>query len=309
LPGIDQGGITGGNRGQNGDGHTHPVQPRPPRPNPVPIEIHEPPTYIRFVGEDDQEITFYSEQRKYVRIETDANSTYHDSINLQRSNINIIVGDYLTLHGTTALKDGRMRAVIECNNNAKVGESGKMRVELRRFGLQTLVSERSYGIIKVPDAKPAARQVTMPLFDLRRVENVDDPLWTQLGWPDDVNSVASQAEMQDGTLIIYYSASFPNYARQLSLFESRELDLGTSFTKRYEIWLTVHSLLKFQDDQRSNHADRQTAENADLIISSKEPELDDAHEREERCRIAVMSAMFAVREVQLDVPKSVLIED
>ncbi len=102
-----------------------------PRPTPQAIELHEPPTYIRFIYDEDREITFYSEQRRYVRIETDANSTYHDPNDAHRSNINIIVDGDLALRGSTALKDGRMRAIIEGLNSAQLGRTGTIRVELR----------------------------------------------------------------------------------------------------------------------------------------------------------------------------------
>jgi hypothetical protein len=79
------------------------------------------------------------------------------------------------------------------------------------------------------------------------------------------------------------------------------LDDGVSFTKRYEIWLAVHSLLKYQDDQLSASSARSTSE-GDIEQRKDESEPDEIKEREERCRIAVMSSMFAAREVQLNVP-------
>jgi hypothetical protein len=136
---------------------------------------------------------------------------------------------------------------------------------------------------------------------VERIDGPDDQVWTQLSWPDNVNSIASQAQMEDGTLVVYYSAAFPKYARQLSSFESRNLDDGVSFTKRYEIWLAVHSLLKYQDDQLSASSARSTSE-GDIEQRKDESEPDEIKEREERCRIAVMSSMFAAREVQLNVP-------
>jgi alkylhydroperoxidase family enzyme len=92
LQGADFGNPVGGDpRGINGDG-VRPATPRPPRPAPEPIELHEPPTFIRFVIDEGRDFTFYAEQRRYLRIETDANSTYHDPYDPHRSNVNIIVG-------------------------------------------------------------------------------------------------------------------------------------------------------------------------------------------------------------------------
>jgi hypothetical protein len=68
---------------------------------PKPIQINEPPTYVRIVGDPDEAITFYADQRRYVRLETDANSDYHDPHDATKSRINIIVGDDLRIFGTT----------------------------------------------------------------------------------------------------------------------------------------------------------------------------------------------------------------
>jgi len=301
LQGVDLGSPVGGAPGGSGGNDIRLAPGSHPRPSPQPIEPHEPPTYIRFVGDEKQEITFYSEQRRYVRIETDANCTYHDPNDAHRSNINIIVGDDLALRGSTALKDGRMRAIIECLASSQVGRTGTIRIELKRPGLTVLVDERAYRIVHAPEVKPASRQVSIPPFRVERIDGPDDQVWTQLSWPDNVNSIASQAQMEDGTLVVYYSAAFPKYARQLSSFESRNLDDGVSFTKRYEIWLAVHSLLKYQDDQLSASSARSTSE-GDIEQRKDESEPDEIKEREERCRIAVMSSMFAAREVQLNVP-------
>ena len=118
-----------------------------------------------------------------------------------------------------------------------------------------------------------------------------DPKWAELGWPDYVDSVASSAEMEEGTLVVYYSTAFPKYANSRGTLERRDPTLASSFTARYEIWLTVHSLLLHQDQQSTSEAlTQQRAE--------EDPELAEAREREERCRLATLSALFATREVQ-----------
>ena len=154
----------------------------------------------------------------------------------------------------------------------------------------------------MPETKPAGRHVSLPPFKVVEVQGPDDEVWTQLGWPDSVNTIASQAQMEDGTLVVYYSTVFPKFAIRRASFESRNADLGVSFTKRYEIWLIVHSLLKYQDEQLAA-----ASRSGQLVEGGSEPrqndsDIDETKEREERCRIAVMSSMFAAREVQLDVP-------
>lgn len=305
LQGVDLGQNVGGDRNSAGATGGSPVASRRHHATPQSIELHEPPTYIRFVSEEEREITFYSEQRRYIRIETDANSIYHDPNNPHRSNINIIVGADLAVRGSTALKDGRMRAIVEGLGSSQIGRTGTIRVELKRPGLTVLVDERLYRIVEAPEAKPAGRRVSMPLFRTVPVAGIDDPVWTQLGWPDNVNIIASQAQMEEGTLVVYYSSVFPKYAIQARSFEGRSPGLGVSFTSRYEIWLAVHSLLKYQDEQlaaasRSSHE----ASEGETDRRSEEPEIDELKEREERCRIAIMSSMFAAREVQLDQPEA-----
>jgi hypothetical protein len=310
LQGADFGNPVGGDpRGINGDG-VRPATPRPPRPAPEPIELHEPPTFIRFVIDEGRDFTFYAEQRRYLRIETDANSTYHDPYDPHRSNVNIIVGGDLILAGSTVLKDGRMRAIIEAASGALVGNVGSVRIELKRPGLQVLVDERSYRIVPTPETRSAAHRVSVPEFRMQPVEGPNDPLWTQLSWPDSVNVVASQAEMEESTLIVYYSTAFPKFAARRGAFERKSVELGQSFTTRYEIWLAVHSLLKFQDDQLA--AASRASQSHNFQGSESHPdgeEADEVKEREERRRIAIMSSMFAAREVLLDAPQTVGADD
>lgn len=305
LQGVELGAPVGGDPNAAEGQEARPATAPRPRPIPQPIELHEPPTYIRFLYDEEREITFYSEQRRYVRIETDANSTYHDPNNPHRSNINIIVDSDLALRGSTALKDGRMRAIMEGLESAQPERTGTIRVELKRPGLTVLVDERTYRIIEAPKTKAAERQVSVPPFKVVRIEGPDDPVWTQLNWPDKLSVIASQSQMEDGTLVVYYSAAFPKYARQHAVLESRDVGLGASFTSRYEIWLAVHSLLKYRDDKLAaaprtggQDGERETEQ------GKEDSEIDEMREREERCRVAVLSTMFAAREVQLDVPKA-----
>ena len=72
-----------------------------PRRKPEPITPIEPPTFIRIVGDKDDEITFFAGQRRYLRVETDANRDYHDFDDPRKSRINIAVGDDLKVFGTS----------------------------------------------------------------------------------------------------------------------------------------------------------------------------------------------------------------
>lgn len=307
IHGVDLGQATGS---VGGGGHTtvRPTERRRARRQPDPIDLHEPPTFIRFLWDEGEIISFYPEQRRYLRIVTDANSTYHNPNAPAASRINVIVSDQLVFRGSTPLQGGRMRAIVEGSNSAQPGHTGVLRVELTRPGLPMLADERPYRIIAVPESRPADRRVSLPLFRTVAVNGPDDPKWTQLGWPDNLVLTASEAEMEEGTLVIYYSTEFPKFSAQRHAFENRDTTLANSFTKRYEIWLAVHSLLHYQDQQVAAAEERGregAIENPER--TQEDPDLAQERERQERCRIAILSTLFAAREVQLETPESVAI--
>lgn len=258
------------------------------RRQPQEIELHEPPTYIRIVWDETDEITFYPDQRRYIRIETDANSIYHDPINPVNSRINIISNTGSIIRcGSTPLKGGRLRGIFECTSNARVGDTGSIRVELSRPGLSILSDEKVVRIVEKPPAREPQRRVTLPPFKVISVKDMDDQLWAELNWPDNPNLVASSAVMTDGELFVYYSEIFPNYKSRLTRLEAKDSGLGESFTARYKIWLAVHSLLFYQDQQEKQARAPDHAE-----INETEQEMED-HEQDERRRIATISAIFA----------------
>lgn len=280
-----------GSRAQPGNDTEPPANPRPPRP-PHPlkiIDLREPPTFVHIIWNESEPIRFYPGQRRYIRIETDANSTYHnpDDPNLSRMNIAVTEPLSLLIRGSTPLQSGRMRAIAEAAPQAIIGHSGLFRVELTRTGLPALTDERRFEIVERPSAEPDDRRITLPAFEIRPVQPSTD-LWATLDWPDDLNEIASSAEMEGGTLVVHYSTAFPKYVSHLRDFEQRDAAKAASFTRRYEIWLVTHSLLLHRDE---------TLE----IARRAEDDGDDSRERRERCRAATIAALFARREVLLEV--------
>lgn len=251
-----------------------------------PIELKEPPTYIRIVAPEDEAIEFYPEQRRYIRVETDANSNYHDPSRPNESRINVVVeGDPVHLAGTTALQGGRMRILVDCGRAAKVGSSGAIQVELQRPGMPTLSDRRNVSIVNPSPVKEKQQRIQLPPFDVRPVPGLDSQEWIILDWPDNANEVASSAVREDGLLVVYYSTVFPRYLEYVRKLERRDPMLAVSFTSRYEIWLAVHSLILDEDQRQHERPDGDSTDEADLS------------ERRERCRIAILSALFAAREV------------
>jgi hypothetical protein len=306
IHGLDMSQAVGGDTRGTGDETTRPVRPPRPAPRPEPIELHEPPTFIRFLWGESDEITFYPEQRRYLRIITDANSTYHNPSDPTASRINIVVGDQIVFRGSTALQGGRMRVIAEGMAGAQIGHTGILRVELARPGLPVLIDERKYRIVTTPPARPSGHRISLPPFKTVPVNGPDDPKWTQFAWPDDVSLIASEAQMEEGTLAIYYSTVFPKFAAQRHALENRDTALAVSFAKRYEIWIAVHSLLHYQDQQRAT-AGPGEAESGEAVSGRppEDPEFAAERERQERCRMAILSSLFAARELQLEVSQAV----
>jgi len=265
-----------------------PSHPRRGSRQPTPLTLSEPPTYVRLVWDEGDAITFYPEQRRYLRIETDAHSIYHDANNPSRSRVNLIVtGPGLRSLGTTPLQGGRMRAILEASADAAAETGGSVRVELSRQGLATLTDERAYAIEVRPPVRPSARRVSLPPFDVRPVNGPEDPMWAQLGWPEELSKIASAAEMEQGTLVVHYSTAFPKFAEKRLALERRDPGVAESFARRYEIWLAVHSLLL--------HADQEAAVRSPELPES---EADGEQERAERVRMATLSVLFAGREIE-----------
>jgi len=262
--------------------------PARPRRQLQPIEVQEPPTYVRIVWGRDEPIGFYPGQRRYIRIETDANSAYHNPDSPGASRINIIAQDPVALKGSTALRGGRLRAILDVPESMKVGAKGLLRVELSRPGLTTLWDQREIAVHEKPPARPGRVQLTLPPFEINSVAP-DDERWVELGWPDNVETVASSAELENGTLVIYYSSAYPRYVAHLAKYEQRNAALALSFTKRYEVWLATHSLLYYRD--REEAAAQQEAGDED------DSDIAEDRERKERCRMATLAALFAAREL------------
>ena len=257
-----------------------------------PIDLKEPPTYIKIIWKKDDEIGFYPKQRRWIRIETDANSTYYNPRHPNLSRINIIYSNSCGIHlcGSTPLTNGRMRLIFESFSDAKIGETGVIRVELIRPGLVTLFDEKNFKIVKVPPARPSKQTLTLPPFNYQPVEGPEDPLWDTLNWPENINNVAFSFEMESGSLKIFYSTVFPEHITRYNLFERMSSAKSNYFRNRYRIWIAVHSLLSYQDEQTK-----------DIDYTSLQPIDEEYLEKiqlQEKCRIAKIAVLFSAKETE-----------
>lgn len=267
------------------------VKPRVPHVKPLPIEPKDPPTFVRIVWDDEKHMPFYAGQRRYVRVESDANSDYHDPDDPSVSRLNIAVGDDLRVFGTSPLKGGRMRIGVECLGSVVVGSAGSIRIELYRKGLPALSDEREYEIVEPPKPKEEEnRQSAFPDFDVIAVAGPEEADWEYICGDSNDTDVARHASnfmMNDGRLYVYYSEAFPRFATEVRRFERQDETLVASFRARYEMWLVVHSLLMHQEIERENIPDLSDAVAGEM-------------ERQERARLAVIAAMVASQEVKRD---------
>jgi hypothetical protein len=264
---------------------------RGPRAKPKVIELREPPTYIKILGDKEDNITFYGGQRRYIRVETDANSNYHDPDDPKKSRINVAVGTDLKVFGTSPLRGGRMRIGVQCNAEVATGSKGGIRVELYRPGMSTLSDERDYLIVAAPKPKEEGRKTSFPQIKVIPVEGPTEDQWTYVTdetEDDDVRRHASGAEMTEGVLYVYYSTQFPRFVAERTRLEQQNPALAASFVKRYELWLAVHALLVHDDAEKGEMPDGN---------EMLEKELG----RQERCRLATISAMVAAQEVKTGV--------
>lgn len=292
LQGFEIATESGAAPGSGGGRDQTPGGKRRGRKTPAPIELHEPPTFIKIVWAEDEAIGMYPGQRRYMRVETDANSRYHDPKDPARSGVNVaLTGDGLELGGSTALSGGRMRVLVTCMESARVGEAGSLTVELRVAGRPTLTDSRPVEIVKAPTTKKAVQRIVMPPFDVRPVEGPDEEMWSTLGWPDDIRSVASSSVQEDGKLVVYYSKVFPRFSEFFEQLKAKDAAKAVSFEKRYCIWLAVHSLILDRDDQGAEEREGHGEQNVE-----EDDETEVLRERRERCRVATLAAMMAVQE-------------
>lgn len=274
--------MKGDKKGDDGE-----EKPKPkPRPKPEPISPVDPPTFIRIVGDPDQPITFYAGQRRYVRIETDANSSYHDADDQQKSRLNFAVGDDLEVFGTSPLQGGRMRIGILAKTDIALGSKGSIRVEMFRPGLPALSDEREFVIVEPPKPKEGESKSAFPQFEVIPVDGPEDENWELVTDGVDDSAVkrhASGAQMNEGTLYIYYSTKFPRLVGERQRIEQQSPELLASFIRRFELWLAVHALLAHEDE------DAQEDLHEESVVELS---------RLERCRVASIAAMVASQEVR-----------
>jgi hypothetical protein len=224
-------------------------------------------------------IEFYPEQRRYIRIETDAMSNYHEAEEIGNTNFNMIVsGPGITCSGTTPLRGGRMRILLDCSDKASIGKKGECTIELHRLGQTSLRETLQYQIHEKPPASESNKKISVPNIPPPvPVNEPDDINWSDQNWPDNISEVASSSVMSSGELIVYYSTVFPPYKQHYDQISRSNPSALGAFVKQYEFQLILHSLLL------------ESRKKTDSIESEESEEW----ERLERCRTATLGCINA----------------
>ncbi len=233
----------------------------------------------------------------YLRIETDANSNYHDSSDPHRSPVQRDCPPGIGSVEPGVYRPPR-RTDADCRRSragATIWTEGKVRARVH-------ASRLAYPLGRADDLDRsrargragAIRKSALPPFKVIGIDQAH-PRWDDpLAWPHEATSIASSAQMEKGILFVYYSTEFPKFAGPLRAFEKNDVNLARSFKTRYETWLAVHSLLLYQDQQAAK-----VTPPAEGTPPEEDPEAEVERERQERVRIATLSSLFAAREVKL----------
>jgi hypothetical protein len=227
----------------NNDGITSNPPPvvNPPTNKPTKIiDLKDPPTYVKILSPE--VINFYPSQRKYIRIETDAPSSYNQTGDMEKERFNVrISSTHLKYCGSSPLVNGRMRIILESTKEAPIGNTGKIVIEIFRSGFSALSDTKTYQIIEIPKSKPSDKKISVPPINFVEV-NLNDENWQQRGWSQDVNANAYSSILDKNSLTIFFSTVFPQFYERKRKIENNKNSLEI-FIQKYKTLIGVHSLL------------------------------------------------------------------
>ena len=173
--------------------------------------------------------------------------------------------------GSTPLKEGRLRLLLDCDKDAKEGSNGELVIELSRFGFPILTDKMDYAVVEKPISKPSSKKISGPRMILVAVEGPQDPNWQRLEWPDNESKVASSSVMDSQLLTVYYSTIFPPYQERHDRLLRQNVSSAQKFHFEYKKWIALHSILL--ETEKKDVADSDDIE---------------LREQEERCRLAIL---------------------
>lgn len=152
----------------------------------------------------------------------------------------------------------------------------------------TLSDELKISIVSQPEPQAKPAKINLPEIDIQSIDEVGNDEWSNWGWPEDTTEVAFGYKYANDKLTIRYSSLFPRFKSALDQFTLKDAGLGTSFRKRYEIWLTTSVLIHWQDTQ----SDATPIQHAELGDEEK-----DNFRNDELRRMGKTAVVFSQREV------------
>ncbi len=173
--------------------------PSAPRPEPPVIPVQEPPSFIEILGPDPRPV--YAGRRFSLRFRTDADPSYFRQADAFVAVITPpTLGQYT---GAASVRGGYGVAYFSVRQDAAVGESAEILLELRPKGARSLSTSIGIAVQAPPSSVGTGRgDAPTPNVNTTWIHS-RDPFWIQHAWTED--SVAKVISDQ-GAVDIYVSA-------------------------------------------------------------------------------------------------------
>lgn len=238
-----------------------------------PIEAVEPPTFVkwRFNGTT---IKLYPGQRYSFLFETDAAPAYWNPGDQVNSGIKVTAYG-VRYTGSGEMRGGRVRCHFECPDDAVVGTTGFIQIQLDYALGQAITNRLPLEVVPKPAPRPPKpdsddivavdpdgkatkvinvkvrkkdfTEVDIPVIPPTAVTRTDPvSLWSNLGWPADPQRAGFSVRQMSGKIHLYYNAEFPPFLDMKRKMSKKSLE--EEFVRRYEMKLVLHTIFTLNYD-------------------------------------------------------------
>jgi hypothetical protein len=273
------------------------------RPEPPPIEAHDPPTFVRWKFGSGTATVFPGQRASFI-FETDAPSRFWNPGDQGSSDIKVLSHGVMYT-GAGEMKGGRVRCHFICPEDAVIGTKGYVQVQLDYDTAAAMIARIPLEVIEKPKKvkrpqKPNPRdedtdkegqgsntiKVKIRKKDFSEVEipvvnpvavSPGDSLWQTLGWPLDPQKVGFSIRALGGNIQLYFNAAFPPFLEMKRRMSKKSLE--DEFVRRYKIKLVLHTIFtlnyefvdedEFLEDQRKRLRDLLCATAESLALATK----------------------------------------
>jgi hypothetical protein len=239
-----------------------------------PIEAKEPPTFVRWRLQSEAAKLYPGQKYSFV-FETDASPSYWSAADQAKSKIKVLAHG-VRYAGAGDMLGGRVRCHFECPQDAVIGTTGFIQVQLdyavdaaKMHRFQVEIVEKPKPATRRPKPKPDNKdqdetgeakktimvkvrkkdwsQVEIPVVKPIPVKRDDPPgLWQTLGWPMDPARVGFSIRSLGGKVQLYYNAEFPPFLDLRHRMSKKSLE--QEFVTRYEMKLVLHTIFTLNYD-------------------------------------------------------------